>query len=92
MPKKIACPSGGTVTAGETFDWENDTPKVVNITNCGAFLTQSSYTVPAKQGNTPGTCPATVKTVVIPGDYTYTEEPSTTASTPTMKVNSSMPK
>jgi len=88
---KVKCPDGGTVTLGETFDWENNSSKAVSITNCGSFLTQSSYTVPAKNGGTPGTTPATVLTDITPGNYTYTED-TITGSTPTMKVNSSMPK
>jgi hypothetical protein len=47
--------------------------------------------VPAKNGGTPGTTPATVLTDITPGNYTYTEN-TITGSTPTMKVNSSMPK
>jgi hypothetical protein len=90
MPKKIPCPSGGSVTEGETFDWQNDTPKSVTITNCASFLTGSSYSVPAKHGNDPGTCAATVQTGISPGDYTYTVSENITGSTPTMKVNSSM--
>jgi len=92
MPKKIPCPSGGSVIEGETFDWQNDTPKTATITNTGSFLTETSYSVPPKQGNNPGTCPATVQTGISPGDYTYTVSESLTESTPTMKVNSSMPK
>jgi len=89
---KIKCPDGGTVTEGETFDWENHSSKSVTIANCGTFLTQSSYLVPAKNGNTPGTCPATVKTGITAGDYTYAEEPNITGTNPTMKVNTSMPR
>ena len=92
MPNKIKCPDGGIVTVGETFDWTNGSSKQVTISNCSSFLTLPSYLVPAKSNGVDGTCPATVKTGISPGDYTYTEEPSTTAGTPTMKVNSSMPK
>ena len=88
---KVKCPDGGSVTLGETFDWENNSSKSVSITNCGSFLTQSSYNVPAKNGGTPGTTPATVRTDITAGDYTYTEEPNTTGGTPTMKVGGSMP-
>jgi hypothetical protein len=88
---KVKCPDGGNVTLGETFDWENNSSKSVSITNCGSFLTQSSYNVPAKNGGTPGTTPATVRTDITAGDYTYTEEPNTTGGTPTMKVGGSMP-
>jgi hypothetical protein len=92
MPKKIPCPSGGSVNEGETFDWQNDTAKSATITNTGSFLTESSYSVPAKHGNNPGTCSATVQTGISPGDYTYTVSQDVTGSTPTMKVNSSMAK
>jgi hypothetical protein len=92
MPKKIPCPAGGSVAEGETFDWQNDTPKSVTITNTGSFLTESSYPVPAKHGNNPGIYPATVKTGIAPGDYTYTVSDNVTGGTPTMKVNSSMSK
>lgn len=87
---KIKCPDGGTVTIGETFDWENDSSKGVAITNCGGFLTQSSYTVPAKSGRTPGTTSATVRSDISAGNYTYSEN-TITGSTPTMKVQDSMP-
>lgn len=87
---KIKCPDGGTVTIGETFDWENNSSKSVAISNCSGFLTQPSYTVPAKSGGTPGTTPATVRSDITAGDYSYTEN-TITGSTPTMHVDSSMP-
>ncbi len=88
---KIKCPDGGIVTLGETFDWENNSSKSVEISNCSSFLTLSSYSVPAKNGSTPGTASATVRSDITPGDYTYNESQNITGGTPTMKVNSSMP-
>lgn len=85
---KIKIPDGGTVTIGETFDWENDSSKGVQISNCGAFLTKSSYTVLGKSGGVPGTTPATVRSDITAGDYKYTET-TINGSTPTMKVQDS---
>lgn len=86
--KSIGVGNGGTVKMGETFDWQNTGSTAVEITACGAFLTQQFYTVPAQSGSTPGTCPATVKTGIQPGQYSYTESSNIKGTNPKMTVNS----
>jgi hypothetical protein len=46
--------SGGTLTWGCNFEWVNPTSAVANLTCCGAFATQSSYSVPAASGGQNG--------------------------------------
>ncbi len=88
---QIQCPNGGTVKLGETFNWENSTEQEVLISNCNSFLTLQFYAVPAMSGTTPGTLPATVKTGIAPGEYTYTTNHNLADGNPRMRVDSSMP-
>lgn len=85
---KVKIMEGGTVAPGETFDWENHAESECDISGTGSFLTQSSYTVPAKNGSTPGTTPATVLTNVTDGDYSYTAANSRKRSNPKITVQS----
>lgn len=87
MTQKIKVPDGGTVSQGETFDWENQSGVSVSITGTGSFLTLSSYSVPAKNGTTPGITSATVKDPCVPGEYTYSESNNTTGTNPKMTVS-----
>jgi hypothetical protein len=88
MGSKVKIMEGGTVAPNETFDWENHADSQCDITGTGGFLTQSSYTVPAKSGSTAGTTPATVLSNVANGDYTYSASNSIKRSNPKMTVNS----
>ena len=85
---KVRVTEGGTVAPGETFDWENHADSQCDITGTGGFLTQSSYTVAAKNGSTPGSTPATVLTNVADGDYSYVATNSRKRSNPKMTVSS----
>lgn len=84
---KVKCLEGGTVAPGATFDWENHANSQCDISGCSAFLTQDTYTVPAKEGFAPGSTAATVKTG-ISGDFTYTASNSKKRQTPKMTVSS----
>ncbi len=88
MPRHIKCPDGGSVTMGETFDWENNTGHQHVISGCSAFLTQSSYTVPAQSGGTPGTASATVRSDISPGQYGYGDSGDVAAGNPKISVSS----
>ena len=88
MPRHIKCPDGGSLTVGETFDWENESGHPHTITGCGAFLTQSSFTVPAQSGGTPGTAPATVRSDIGAGNYGYSDSGSIMAGNPTIHISS----
>jgi hypothetical protein len=56
--------SGGTLTWGCNFEWVNPTSNVVNLTCCGAFATQSSYSVPAASGGQNGTLAAQINSSI----------------------------
>ena len=88
MPKHIKCPDGGNLTVGETFDWENESNRPHTITGCSAFLTQSSYTVPAASNGTAGTVSATVRSDITAGNYTYSDGANIAATNPTIHVSS----
>ncbi len=79
---KVKVGDGGTVARGQTFDWENNSANQVSITNCSSFLTLSSYSVPGKSTTTP----ATVRSDIQPGEYTYSESNNTTGTNPKMSV------
>ena len=82
----------GKVAPGETFDWENYSDSDCTITGTGNFLTLSTYLVKAKTGPTsPGTTPATVKSPLADGSYTYSASNNKKRSQPTIHVNSSKP-
>ena len=85
---KVKIMEGGTVAPGETFDWENHAESECDISGTGSFLTQSSYTVPAKSGPTPGSTPATVLTNATDGDYSYSASNNKKRSNPTIRVQS----
>ena len=91
MPKHIKCPDGGSLTIGETFDWENNSPHQHVIGGCSAFLTKSRYTVPAQSGGTPGMASATVRSDINPGEYGYSDSGDVGAGNPKVTVNSSKP-
>jgi hypothetical protein len=84
---KVKCLEGGTVAAGATFEWENHANSPCDLSGCSGFLTQDAYTVLAKQGSTPGSTSATVKTG-ISGEFTYTASNSVKRQTPKMTVSS----
>ena len=79
---------GGTVAPGATFDWENHSESECDVSGTSSFLTQDSYTVPAKNGDTPGTTPATVLSNVANGDYSYSASNSRKRTNPTIHVSS----
>jgi hypothetical protein len=82
----------GKVAPGETFEWENYSDSDCTITGTGNFLTLSTYLVKAKTGPTsPGTTPATVKSPLADGSYTYSASNNTKRSQPTIHVNSGKP-
>jgi hypothetical protein len=81
----------GAVAPGDTFEWENYADSVCDISGTGAFLTASSYQVPAKSGTTPGTTSATVQKPLANGKYTYTASNSVKREQPTIHVNGSKP-
>ncbi len=85
---KVKIMEGGTVAPGETFEWENHAESECDISGTGSFLTQSSYTVPAKSGPTPGSTSATVLTSATDGDYTYSASNSKKRSQPKITVQS----
>ena len=85
---KVRCTEGGTVTLGGTFDWENHADSQCDISGTGGFLTQSSYTVPAKSGTTPGSTSATVLSSITAGDYDYSASNSKKRSNPKITVQS----
>jgi plastocyanin len=91
MGSKVKIMEGGTVAPGETFDWENHADSQCNITGTSGFLTESSYTVAAKNGSTPGSTPATVLEDVADGAYSYSASNSKKRSNPTIHVNSGKP-
>lgn len=69
---KIRCADGGSASQGETFEFENHSEEVCTIGSCSTFLTQSSYSVPAKNGTTPGSVSASVQSNIANGSYDYT--------------------
>ncbi len=85
---KVKIMEGGTVAPGATFDWENHSESECDITGTGGFLTLSSYSVPQKEGSTPGTTPATVLANVADGNYSYSASNSKKRSNPTIRVQS----
>jgi hypothetical protein len=83
---------GGKVAPGDTFDWENYSDSPCTITDTSAFLTASSYQVPAKTGpNSPGTTPATVKTGIADQNYPYSASNNKKRTNPTIHVESGKP-
>jgi hypothetical protein len=90
--QKINVNSGGTVTIGEKFKWQNTGPGKVKVTECSAFLTASEYGVDPPGNGKGGTKDAQVRSDIQAGDYVYEANDEITGSTPTMKVNSSTPK
>lgn len=83
MPNKVKVGSDGTIQIGGSFYWDNDSNKLVEVTSCGNFLTQSSYSVPPK-----GETLAQVRSDISPGSYTYTVQPNPIHNTPKMTVTS----
>jgi hypothetical protein len=45
-------PPGSELTPGTNFEWVNNTSSVVQITNCGNWLTASDYLVQPNGGTT----------------------------------------
>jgi hypothetical protein len=88
MPRHIKCPDGGSLTIGETFDWENNTGHEHVIGGCSEFLTKASYLVPAQSGGTPGTVSATVRSDISPGQYGYSDGGSIMGGNPKVIVSS----
>jgi hypothetical protein len=83
MPHKVKIGTDGTVQIGGSFYWDNDSNKLVEVTHCENFLTQSSYSV-SPQGETL----AQVRSDISPGSYTYTVKPNSVENTPKMTVTS----
>ena len=81
----------GKVAPGATFEWENHSESVCDISGTGNFLTASSYQVPAKSGTTPGTTPATVKSPLANGSYTYSASNNRKRTNPVIHVNRGKP-
>jgi hypothetical protein len=82
----------GAVAPGDTFEWENYADSDCTISGTGDFLTASSYLVKAKTGPTsPGTTPATVKSPLANGAYTYTASNSNKRDQPKIHVSSGKP-
>ena len=68
---KIKCADGGSVTVGETFEFENHGEEPCTLGGYSSFLTVATNPVPAKTATGPGTSSATVLNV-SEGDYEYT--------------------
>jgi len=80
MPTTVNIVNGhasATLNAGDQFVWVNPTANAVELTNCSAFCTQSSYNVPAA-GQTPGETAAQINSA--PSGWTFSETPSSTWS------------
>ncbi|MDQ1693561.1 MAG: hypothetical protein QOH85_1096 [Acidobacteriaceae bacterium] len=84
--QKINVNSGGTVSVGETFKWQNTGPGKVKIINCSAFLTDAEYKVDPPGNGKSGEKDATVLSNATPGNYQYQVDPDTTGTNPTMTV------
>lgn len=78
MPTTVNVTNGRPSVAlhpNDDFVWVNPTGNQVELTNCGGFCTQSSYSVPAA-GATPGEAAAKINSA--PTGWSFTESPTDT--------------
>jgi hypothetical protein len=87
---KIDVELGGAVIQGQPFKWKNTGPNKVKASGLRSVCGVDSYEVPAQGNGKAGEKDATVLSTATLGDHTYATGPG--AGTPTLKVNSSMPK
>ncbi len=74
--------SGGTVKAGETFEFSNTTETGVQLSGLNPPLENADYHIPAN-----GTVTATAQKHAQPGEYPYTVTPDTAAGQPKIKIS-----
>jgi hypothetical protein len=86
---KIDVESGGTVIQGQPFKWKNKGPNKVKASGLTGVCPDDSYEVPAQGNGKDGEKDASVLATASLGDHSYQAGP--TATTPTLRVNSSMP-
>lgn len=88
----IKCADGGSVTLGETFEFENHGDQPCTIGDYSAFLASiATNPVPAASNGTAGTSSATVKTGIPIGDYDYTASCRIKRGNPKISVSSGKP-
>lgn len=79
MPIMVNVTNGMTtspLTPNVGFVWVNPTSNQVQITGCGGFCTQSSYTVPPAANGVPGETPAQINS--NPTAWNFAENPPQT--------------
>jgi hypothetical protein len=87
---KIDVELGGTVIQGQPFKWQNHGPQSVLASGLENVCDSGSYNVPAKANGKAGEKGALVLSSATLGPHTYNTGPG--GNTPTLKVDSSMPK
>jgi hypothetical protein len=86
---KIDVELGGIVYLGKPFKWKNKGSSSVQASGLLSVCGVSSYDVPGAENGKDGEKGATVLSTATLGDHTYSTGPGGT--TPTLKVDSSMP-
>jgi hypothetical protein len=87
---KIDVELGGDVIQGQPFKWKNKGPNKVNASGLTGVCPDNSYEVPAHGNGKDGEKDASVLSTATLGYHPYSAGPG--ENTPTLKVNSSMPK
>jgi hypothetical protein len=87
---KIDVELGGSVIQGQPFKWKNTGPNKVKASGLTGVCPHDSYEVPAQGNGSAGEKDASVLSTATVGDHTYQTGPG--ENTPTLRVNSSMPK